>query len=108
MLAAVTARDDSSVDLFLLALLIANEKGTTSAALQEHFNRTLTQAKALIANPGGQVGSTSPEAIKLALKISIDPSVRDALEGVADFASLSHPAAATVLASMEQAIEESS
>lgn len=105
MLAAVTARNNPSVDLFLVALLMADEKDRVSESLKNHFKNTLVQAKALIADPQSQIGAISPDAIKLALKIASDADVRDALEQVVDFEGLSLPAASVILNKMEHNFE---
>ena len=105
MLAAAPAQSGRSLDLFVLALTLATHRDTPSATLVDHFNRTLTQARDVLRNPGSISAEISNEAVQLALEISSDPQVRDSLEHVNSFDQVTPEVARDLLKEMSVSIE---
>lgn len=105
MLAAAPAHSGQPLDLFVLALTLATVQSAPSAALADHFNETLKQARAVLSDPSSINGGVSNEAVQLALEMRADPNVRSSLEAVDSFAQVTPKLAADLLKEMSIPLE---
>ncbi len=67
MLAAIPADEARILEMFRLALMVANSRAAVSEALSEYFSKVLSQARNLDRDPGARIRPVLPEAIQLAL-----------------------------------------
>lgn len=105
MLAAAPAHSGQPLDLFMFALALASTQTTPTAALVEHFNETLLQARTVLENPAAVGPDISTEAIHLALEIRSAPLVREKLDTVSSYEEVSIALASQLLKEMSPPLE---
>ncbi len=100
MLAA--APESRVLELFRLALIIAQSNRTVPDQLINYFNTVLSQARALDDNPTSKISAIMPEAIQLALDIRQRDELRQALQGVRSFSDITPTLATDFLRNLEE------
>ena len=102
MLAAAPAPEARMLELFRLALGIANSNRVVPEKLIDYFNTVLAQARALDNDPQATVDAVMPEAIQLALDIRDRAELRKAVKDIKSFHDITPTKAADVLRHLEE------
>lgn len=104
MLMAVRQAETSTLELFKLALEMAERRDALdSVSIADYFRSLLMRARALAGGSPDAV-AFSPDAIELALALRQNPELADNLRGISSLEELSPERAAHALRSMEMLV----
>jgi hypothetical protein len=102
MLAAVPAPEARVLELFRLALAIAQSEKPVPERLAAYFQMVLAQARQLANDPTIRLDSAMPEAIQLALDIRERADLRSAVQDIDSMENVTPSKAAAVLRHLEE------
>ncbi len=102
MLAALPAPEARTLELFRLALLIAQLKERVPDELAAYFDRVLSQARVLERDPTARLESVMPEAVQLALDLRARNGLRLAVEDITSMTNVTPTKATDVLRHLEE------
>ena len=101
MLAAMTSRNEHSLDTFKLVLLLQSQKQKYSEVLQKYFDAVVADSFSLLESPKMAAAIVKPESVSLALKLAADEKMYEQLKRLINAEADPAECAALVLDSLE-------
>ena len=105
MLAATSSRSDRTLDSIRLVLLLEAKEQDYPETLKSHFKMILEQSLQLLNSPTELISSALPEAVTLAIKMSSDEALFNALEPINTIDDITSDLAKIALSSLEASFD---
>ncbi len=108
MLAAVESRSDRALETVKLVLALEAKKQRYPETLKNYFREVIKQTLALLEEPSGTASTALPEAVSLALKLSLNQELRAAIEAIENANEIDTERAEVALNNLETGFDPSS